>query len=95
MAKDLFPYQQEAMRALAKAHQRHQRILLSLPTGTGKTFTAATYVKQACLDLGKTVLWIAHSEELLSQAYATFTDDLGLPDGTVGRQHASADSGRW
>lgn len=79
MAKQLFPYQQEALRALTTSHARVQRTLLSLPTGTGKTFTAAMYLKHACLDLGQTVVWIAHSEELLSQAYETFTEQIGIP----------------
>lgn len=85
MSFQLYPYQQEALRALTASHNKHQRVLLSLPTGTGKTFTAAMYLKHACLDLGKVVLWVAHSKELLDQAYKTFTQDLGLPEGSVAR----------
>ncbi len=85
MPSDLYPYQQEAVTALTRSHARHQRVLLSLPTGTGKTFTAARYIKQACLDIGKVALWVAHSRELLDQAYETFTRDIGLPEGCVAR----------
>lgn len=85
MPSDLYPYQQEAVSALTRSHAAHQRVLLSLPTGTGKTFTAARYIKQACLDIGKVALWVAHSGELLDQAYQTFTRDIGLPEGCVAR----------
>lgn len=88
MKNQLRQYQQEAIRDLTASHEKFQRILLSLPTGTGKTFTAAKYVKDSYLDVGKTVLWIAHSEELLSQAYETFTDGLGMPDHSVARRFA-------
>lgn len=46
--------------------------LLVLPTGGGKTLTAAHWLAQNLLDKGKKILWIAHRHELLSQAKDTF-----------------------
>lgn len=48
-----------------------------LPTGTGKTFTAAR-----CLDhiSGAKILWVAHREELIDQAYDTLADVVTWTD---------------
>lgn len=51
------------------------RMLVHMPTGTGKTKTAMhIIVHHICFDLKKKglVLWIAHTKELLMQAYSTF-----------------------
>lgn len=54
--------------------------LLVLPTGGGKTMTAARWVAENILDKGIKVLWIAHRHELLNQARVTFTNDLAYKD---------------
>ena len=46
--------------------------LVVLPTGGGKTYTAATWLMRAALDRGKKVLWMAHRHLLLDQAAASF-----------------------
>jgi len=48
--------------------------LLVLPTGGGKTKTAAYWICQNYLDKGKKVLWLAHRHELLQQAKDTFVE---------------------
>lgn len=51
------------------------RMLVHMPTGTGKTKTAMhIIVHHICFDLKKKglVLWVAHTKELLMQAYSTF-----------------------
>jgi superfamily II DNA or RNA helicase/stress response protein SCP2 len=54
--------------------------LLVLPTGGGKTLTAAHWISKNYLDKGKKVLWIAHRHELLNQAKSTFSDKLAFND---------------
>jgi superfamily II DNA or RNA helicase len=66
------PYQTEALHALTDAFSRHNRILLALPTGSGKTFVAAKWIYDHVLSRGKKVIWVAHRRELLEQAYLTF-----------------------
>lgn len=84
----LHPYQQEALRELLDHHQRLHRILLSLPTGTGKTLVAARYIGTNFTAVGRRTVWIAHSQELLDQAYETFTEKLGLDGSLVARRYA-------
>jgi len=86
--KALRPYQLQAVRDMRAAHSQFRRILVSLPTGTGKTLVAGHYLKTEFFDKGDTVLWIAHTEELLDQAYATLTRELGIPEYSVGRHFA-------
>lgn len=83
------PYQRDALRLLGNTSRR--RSILSLPTGTGKTFVAAYHAKTAFLDRGRGVVWIAHSEELLDQAYETFVGTLGYPQDRIGRRYAGHD----
>ena len=54
--------------------------LLVLPTGGGKTITAAHWICRNYLDKGKKVLWLAHRHELLEQAKATFAEKLAYKD---------------
>ena len=54
--------------------------LLVLPTGGGKTLTAAHWICKNYLDKGKKVLWLAHRHELLEQAKNTFADKLAYND---------------
>lgn len=54
--------------------------LLVLPTGGGKTLTAAHWIAKNYLDKGKKVLWLAHRHELLEQAKSTFADKLAFND---------------
>ena len=63
-------YQQEAVIALNKATKDtvlHSRGFLSLPTGAGKTFTAAAWL-DSCRDSYDYAIWACHREELKSQA---------------------------
>ena len=59
------PYQREAVEAILTAHaQGTQRMLLSLPTGTGKTIVFALLLQQR----GGRSLVLAHRDELIAQA---------------------------
>lgn len=46
--------------------------LVVLPTGGGKTYTAATWLLKNAIDKRKKVMWIAHRQMLIEQALETF-----------------------
>ena len=75
--KDAFSKLQEK---IIKPNKNPFAGLLVLPTGGGKTLTAAHWISQNYLDKGKKVLWIAHRHELLEQAKSTFSDKLAFND---------------
>ena len=72
----LYKHQRDAIEQLQEKIIRNNKIpfagLLVLPTGGGKTLTAAYWIAKNILDKNKKVLWIAHRYELLEQALATF-----------------------
>jgi len=81
---DFYKHQKEAIKSLDQ--ELSDRIsgdfagLLVLPTGGGKTLTAAYWICKNFLDKGKKVLWIAHRHELLEQAKRTFHEKLSFQD---------------
>jgi len=84
---DLRPYQIEALNAIQASFRSKRRVVLSLPTGAGKTLVASTFCKKNYLDGGKSVLWIAHNAELLNQAHLSFSK-LGCDEKNIGRRYA-------
>lgn len=80
----LYKHQEEAVQKLqsqiGKSNKNDFSGLLVLPTGGGKTLTAAYWLAQNFLAKGKKVLWIAHRHELLEQAKATFHERLAYRD---------------
>ena len=77
---ELREYQQEALDALETMRQNRETIaLLYHATGTGKTVTAVMDAKRC----GGRVLFVAHTMELVNQAYNTFRDLW--PEVTVGK----------
>jgi len=81
---EFYKHQKEAIKNLD--HELSTRSLsdlaglLVLPTGGGKTLTAAYWICKNFLDKGKKVLWIAHRHELLEQAKNTFGEKLPFRD---------------
>lgn len=74
MTTHLRPYQVGAVRQVSAAFQAGLHgALLVLPTGAGKTRTAA-YIVQRFVATGRQVLWQAHREELLMQASMVFAE---------------------
>jgi len=55
--------------------------LLVMPTGSGKTYTAVKWLMTRALAKGKRVLWVAHRDELLSQAASAFYSLASLAQG--------------
>ena len=74
--RQLYDYQIEAINRLNEIEEKKKEEgfagLLVLPTGAGKTFTAARWVLSSYINKGYKVLWIAHRHELLNQAAETF-----------------------
>jgi superfamily II DNA or RNA helicase len=52
--------------------------LLVMPTGSGKTFTAARWLTEQVINRGYRVIWLAHRHELLEQAAQEFHALAGL-----------------
>ena len=69
---DLREYQQKAYNELKQAARNHKRILLVLPTGSGKTVIAAHLIKNAS-DKMNHVLFKAHRKEIIDQTSEKLT----------------------
>ena len=72
---ELFEYQKEVMYELVKSIEKSaDKVLVQLPTGSGKTRIMMEAIQKLTSknSLTYTVLWLAHSEELLEQAISTF-----------------------
>src|SRR5216117_3474159 len=64
-------YQSEALNAVCDAYRSgKRRVIVSLPTGTGKTVVFAHF--PSVLKMKKRLLVLAHREELLQQAHDKF-----------------------
>jgi len=70
----LFEHQRRAVNQVtAEIFQEPNRVLLHMPTGSGKTRTAMTAIAEyMCASEPTLVVWLAHSEELCDQAAEEF-----------------------
>ena len=76
---ELRPYQQEAVDAvLTEWKSGHQKTLLVLPTGTGKTICFAKIIERAISGTNGRALILAHRGELLDQAAEKLKEVTGL-----------------
>ncbi|MEG0073633.1 MAG: DEAD/DEAH box helicase [Clostridia bacterium] len=69
-----FLIKQKVMNRLNKNHEI-EKMLINMPTGTGKTKTCMHIITDAIINILKNkglVIWIADTSELLEQAYSTF-----------------------
>ena len=90
---ELYDYQymikQQAINDLNNEEKGLYKILIHMPTGTGKTKTTMHIISHNSIHISKAkglVVWIAHSDELLKQAYETFKSvwkHLGQRDITI------------
>jgi DNA repair protein RadD len=73
---ELFPHQRVAARDVSRMlHEAPHRVLLHMPTGSGKTRTAMSYVAGHLRGTEEgLVLWLAAAEELCDQAADEFAD---------------------
>jgi superfamily II DNA or RNA helicase len=77
----LRPYQLQAIDLLRVSIQRHKRSILCVPTGGGKTTIVASMIHSA-MQRGKSILFLAHRKELLTQAIERL-ESFGLAPGLV------------
>lgn len=90
----LRPYQTAAIDTL-RGHRAagQRRLLLTLPTGAGKTLTASELIRSA-LSMGRMVLFVVHLRELVNQTVRAFErlgiTHVGVMRGDDGRVDASA-----
>ncbi len=69
----LYEHQKQAMANLDIINRNSSySTLVVLPTGGGKTYTAAVWLLRNAIDRKKKILWIAHRQTLLDQAAETF-----------------------
>ena len=69
----LYEHQRKAMANLDLINRNSSySTLVVLPTGGGKTYTAAIWLLRNAIDKKKKILWIAHRQTLLDQAAETF-----------------------
>lgn len=69
----LYEHQIEAMQNIDEINDKENfRSLLVIPTGGGKTLTAAYWLLKNAIDKEKKVIWIAHRHLLLEQAAEAF-----------------------
>lgn len=83
--KTPFPHQSDAFKAMTRTFSfpadRYKGALLVLPTGAGKTFTAANWICKSVLAKNVKVIWFAQSSYLLNQAFNSFRENaLDLPN---------------
>ena len=65
----LYDHQRDALYSVEKILSEEGRVMLHMPTGSGKTRTAMNLISKHLNNNPKTtVLWLAHSEELCEQA---------------------------
>lgn len=77
------PYQVDAIQALTKKIPSAGEYagILAIPTGGGKTYTAAYWLLKNVIDQDQKLLWLAHRHELLNQAMETFRNNSFRSDG--------------
>ena len=69
----LYEHQKRAMANLDIINRNSSySTLIVIPTGGGKTYTAAVWLLRNAIDRKKKILWIAHRQKLLDQAAETF-----------------------
>lgn len=80
MKREIRYYQQEAYDAVFAAMDRgRKRVLITMPGGTGKTFTCANIIKE----FGRK-LWITHEESLAEQSAITLLAEMEiLPEDVI------------
>ncbi len=80
--QELRSYQTEAIANVRAAFQTHRRVLMTAPTGSGKSTILAEIIRSS-LALGHRVLAIAHRKELIHQLADRVMLNHGIPSGII------------
>lgn len=88
----LWDFQETAIKDTREAFRKNKRVVLSMPTGSGKTVVALMAVKSA-LEKGKTVAFVCDRLTLLDQT-ANFMFKQGLDFGIVQGDNPLTDFGK-
>ncbi len=83
----LRPYQLDTNRALWRAFENYDSVLLQAPTGAGKTLMAAHYIAMRQEHRKERTLVLAHRREIVRQTAAKFMEQ-GLETGVIMAGHA-------
>ena len=91
MAHSLRDYQIDAIAKVRESLSKNRRVILQMPTGAGKTATAAAII-QSALGKGKRVIFTVPSLSLITQTIESFQRD-GITDiGVMQGQHILTDA---
>jgi superfamily II DNA or RNA helicase len=83
MTYQLRPYQTDLLDRVVRSWESgNRRVMLQLPTGGGKTICFSHLVAQF-ITADKTVLILAHREELIKQAADKITTITGIEPGII------------
>lgn len=86
----LRPYQVAMVDQLRAAYRHSRAVVGVLPTGGGKTITAADGVIRPAVERGRRVLTLAHRAELIEQMSEKL-DEVGVDHGVIKAGHRRAD----
>ncbi len=83
----IMPHQQEAVDAMTSYFAPEKDLpdrngLVVMPTGSGKTYTAATWLLTQGVANGYRILWLVHRQELVEQTFQEFRKQAPLLKGT-------------
>ncbi|MGI6635282.1 MAG: DEAD/DEAH box helicase family protein [Christensenellales bacterium] len=83
----IMPHQQEAVDAMQRyfmldKEEENRHGMLVMPTGSGKTYTAVTWLLTQGVASGYRVVWLVHRQELVTQAYNEFVKQAPLLKGS-------------
>lgn len=83
----IMPHQQEAVNALSDYYELKKDVtnrngLLVMPTGSGKTYTAVTWLLSEGVANGYRIVWLVHRQELVEQTYQEFRKQAPILKGT-------------
>lgn len=83
----IMPHQQEAVEAMTKyfaleEDKADRNGIVVMPTGSGKTFTAVTWLLSQGVANGYRVVWLVHRQELVEQTFREFRKQAPILKGT-------------
>lgn len=83
----IMPHQQEAVDCMTQYYELDKDIpnrngLIVMPTGSGKTYTAVTWLLSQGIAKGYRIVWLVHRQELVEQTFQEFYKQAPLLKGT-------------